>query len=150
MKKILFIFSIIALAFVATSCDDDDDKKVSYESLPLAAKEFIQTHFSAATVRLVEEDNDSYDVYFTNGFEVDFDKDGIWKNVDGNYQALPETFLSLSPIDLINADAAARYQGAYITEVDKDVRKNGYEVKLNNNVELIYEWNGTYRGVDID
>lgn len=149
MKKLLFTLSIITLVFTYTSCsDDDDDKKISYESLPAESRLFIETHFPGVTVRLVEEDNDSYDVYLSNGYEVDFDKQGVWKNVDGNYQQLPASILALSPLNIVSEYVQTTYPSQYIVEIDKDNQKNGYEVTLNNNLELIFEWNGTFRTID--
>ena len=153
MKKILFTFSMIALAIFATSCssdDDNDDKTIPYNNLPATAQTFSQTYFADATVRQVEKDNDSYNLYYTNGFEIDFYTNGEWKSIESSYQQFPASLLTLSPIDIINADVTKRYSGLYIIEIEKDTKKNGFEVKLNNNVELIYEWDGTYRGVDID
>lgn len=147
MKKIALILGLVALVFTFASCDDDDTQ-VSYDSLPTTAKTFIETHFGGVTVRLVEKDNDSYDVYLSNGYEIDFDKQGTWDNVDGNYQKLPASFLALSPIDVIATYVATQYPSLFITQVDKDVEKNGYEVTLNNNVELIFNWDGTFRSID--
>lgn len=150
MKKlILSIFSIAILGLAFTSCDDDD-KQISYESLPEVSRTFIETHFPGITARLVEEDNDSYDVYLNNGFEVDFDKQGVWKNIDGNYQQLPASFLALPPINVINDYVQSTYPNQFIIEVDKDLTKNGFEVTLNNNLELIFNWDGTFRAIDVD
>jgi Protein of unknown function (DUF2874). len=147
MKKILFLLATIALIFTQTSCDDDD-KRISFDRLPAESQLFIETHFQNVTIRFIEEDNDSYDVYLQNGYEVDFFKNGEWKNVDGNYQALPASLLSLTPFDIVSAYVNEQYPERFITEVDKDRQKNGYEVTLNNNLELIFEWDGTFRNID--
>jgi len=148
MKKILLVLAVMALGLTHISCNDDDDKHISFEQLPAESQAFIETHFHGVPIRMIEADNDGYDVYLQNGYEVDFYKSGEWKNIDGNYQALPASFLALEPFGIISTYVNEHYPGCHITEVDKDRQKNGYDVKLNTNLELIFEWNGTFRHID--
>lgn len=147
MKKLLFILCFLVLPFVVmSSCsDDDDDRIISVTDLPSNAQQFLQTHFPDVKTSRVEEDNDSYDVYLSNGYEVDFDKKGEWDNVDGNNKVLPESFLLTLPSGIIEY-VKANYSNNFIDEVDKEI--NGYEVGLNNNVDLLFNSDGTFRGID--
>ena len=147
MKKYLFLLAVIPF-FVCSSCDDDDDKQITFDRLPAESQLFIETHFKDATVRMVEVDNDGYDVYFSNGYDIEFYKSGEWKNVDGNYRELPASFLMLSPFDIISAYVNDVYPRQFITEVDKDRSRNGFEVTLNSSLELIFEKDGAFRHID--
>lgn len=149
MKNLLFILGLIILPLVLSSCnDDDDDKQIVYEQLPVVAQSFLETHFPNDQVRYIEEDNDGYDVYLENNYEVDFDKQGDWKSIDGNYKQLPESIFALIPVNSINEYITKMYPEQFITEIEKDRSKNGYEIKLNNRLELIFNTDGTFRGID--
>lgn len=151
MKNIFYILSL-ALAFTAfTSCDDDDDTIISFAELPAKSQEFITTHFPNINVSRVEKDNDSYDVNLVNGFEIDFTLDGEWDNIDGHTQVIPASILALEPLNKMAEYVAINYPTSQIDEIDKDRQKNGYEIGLNNNpIELIFEWDGTFRTIDRD
>lgn len=148
------IFYILALTFAFTafvSCDNDDDTIISFAELPAKSQEFITTHFPNINVSRVEKDNDSYDVNLVNGFEIDFTLNGEWDNIDGHTQAIPASILAIEPLNKIADYVTANYPNSQIDEIDKDQVKNGYEVGLNNNsIELIFEWDGTFRTIDRD
>lgn len=147
MKKLLFIFGFLVLPFIVmSSCsDDDDDRIISVTDLPSNAQQFLQTHFPDVKTSRVKEDNDSYDVYLSNRYEVEFDKKGEWDNLDGNNQSLPESFLSTLPSGIVEY-IKTTYPNNFIDEVDKEI--NGYEVGLNNNVDLLFNLDGTFKGID--
>ena len=137
MKKLLFTFGLLiaSLSFIACS-DDDDDKKITFEEIPTISQTFIQTHFAGQEVRLVERDNDSYDVYLKNGFEVEFTLTGEWDDVDGKTQAVPQSVLDLIPAKILDY-VAANYDGQSIYEVNKE--PFGYEIELSSRVELEFD-----------
>jgi len=145
MKKTLFLLSLLAASFIFVACDDDDDTKVSVSDLPENAQLFLQTHFSGIEVRSVEKDNDSYDVYLINGFEVEFDLSGNWDDVDGGTQAVPQSIINLIP-ENISAYVSANYAQNYISEINKETY--GFEIKLNSRLELKFDANGTFLGID--
>jgi len=146
MKKLLFILGFLVLPFVVMSCsDDDDDKRIAFTELPANAQQLIQTHFPDVAVATVKEDNDSYDVYLANGYEVDFNKNGEWDNVDGNRKALPDSFLATLPAGILEY-VTTNYPDVFIDEVDKELF--GYEVSLSNNIDLLFNSDGTFRGID--
>lgn len=146
MKKLLFTLSLLvaSLSFVACS-DDDDDKKIAVADLPAKAQLFLHTHFSEQEVRLVEKDNDSYDVHLVNGFEVDFDLSGEWDNVDGNGQSVPQSVIDLIPQN-ISTYIKEHYAQNKITEVSKETY--GYEIGLNNGVDLKFDFDGNFLMAD--
>lgn len=154
MRKLLFTLCLLLSISVFTACggDDDDEIVISVKDLPQVSQEFLSVHFPGAEVRLVEKDNDSYDVYLSNGFEIDFYLSGEWDSVDGISQAIPESVLKLVP-ENIPTDVATRYPNSVIVEVNKEVIAgifSGYEVTLNHKdgVELKYDKEGNFVRID--
>lgn len=144
MKKILFAFSLLILPLAFIACGSDD-KKVSTSDLPPIAQAFLQAHFPSQKVTRVEKDNDSYDVYLANGFEVEFKLSGEWDSVDGKGQQIPADIIALLP-SAIPSYIAQHYPTQYIVEINKE--HFGYEINLNNNIELKFDSNGTFLRVD--
>ena len=61
--------------------------------MPQTAQTFIKTHFPDNKVAMAKMETDwfdkSYDVIFTNGDKLEFDKKGIWTEVNCKYSAVP-------------------------------------------------------------
>jgi len=146
MKKLLFALSLIIISFAAIGCsDDDDDKTISFDELPEISKTFLDTHFQGQTARLVEKDNDGYDVYLNNKFKVEFDLSGEWDDVDGINQAVPTSILSLLP-GAIMSYISENYPEQSVYEVNKE--PFGFEIELSNNLELEFTPEGQFIRID--
>ncbi|MBK5721625.1 PepSY-like domain-containing protein [Dysgonomonas sp. Marseille-P4677] len=145
MKKILLILSLFVVSFAFVSCDDDDDKKIALTDLPVNAQTFIQTHFPNNEVRLVTKDNDSYDVYLINGFEIDFDLSGEWDSIDGRGQLVPQSIMELIPAN-IAVYIKEHFAQGNITEVSKELY--GYEIGLNYGLDIKFDFNGNFLMVE--
>lgn len=134
------LFSVFSLALV--SCDDDDDKRIDFASVPQTARTFVDNHFSDLEVWYVEKDGSHYEVTFRNRLEVDFDSNGNWIKIEANYNPIPASVLLLLDskiVDYINKN----YSTNTIEEIEK--KYNGYiEVELNNDIELLFNSNGEY------
>lgn len=146
MKKLLFVFTLLAASFTFIACSDDDDEKtIGMNELPTNAKSFLETHFPGQEANRVEKDNDGYDVYLKNGFSIDFTLDGEWDDVDGNTQDLPQSI-----IDLLPAKIAEYIQTNYLDETIREINKEkfGFEVDLSNRVELEFDSEGNFLRVD--
>lgn len=145
MKKLLFTLSLLVASFAFVACDDDDDMVIELKDLPTNAQTFLETHFPAQEVTRVIQDNDGYDVYLNNGFEIDFTLTGEWDDVDGRGKEIPASILALIP-ESIPAYVTENYPDQIIVEINKE--HFGYEVDLNNNVELEFDSNGTFLRID--
>ena len=126
MKKLMTL-AICLFAFIGIT-RADDDKPVTVDQLPQKAQTFIKQYFADKQVSLAKQERDffdkSYEVMFVNGEKVEFDKNGEWKDVDCKFSEVP----------------------ADIIQIDRDSR--GYEVQLNNRLELSY--NTSFQLTDID
>lgn len=144
MKKALFAFSFFILSFAFIACDDDD-KIVSTDDLPATAQTFLQTHFPSQEITRVVKDKDSYDVYLANRFEIEFNLSGEWDSIDGKGQQIPNGIIALLP-STIPSYILQHYPNQYIIEINKE--HFGYEIDLNNNIELEFDSNGTFIRID--
>jgi len=140
MKK-----SIIALAFAAaclSACASDII--ISVSQLPKAAQTFVKTHFAEFPVSIAEKDLDSYDVKLTNGWEIEFNKKGEWKEVDCKESAVPASVLALVPAT-IRQYVTRNYPGTSIVSISKG---RDYDVELSNDVDLEFSLKGDFIKID--
>lgn len=145
MKKVLLTLGLFIMSFAFIACDDDDDKVISVDNLPTNVQTFLQTHFPSQEVRMVEKDNDSYDVYLINGFEIEFTLSGEWDDVDGRGQQIPASIVALIPTN-IPTYVTTNYPNQFIVEINKE--HFGYEIDLNNNMELEFDTEGNFLRID--
>lgn len=151
MKKV-FLMALIALGFTAVSCSDDDKnetkKIIEANMLPEAAKTFVETHFTGTTYIRVEkqsrpdDDGSIYDVYLSNGFEIDFDANGNWKDIDGKHLAIPTAIIPAPIAEYVTTN----YASAIITTIE--IEKHGYDIELSNDTDLVFNANGEFVRVD--
>ena len=134
MKKAIVLFLTLT---AVTPLLAGDDKPIQANNLPSAAREFIERHFTTAEISLATIDKElwdtTYEVFFTDGRKIEFDKNGQWKEIDCKYSRVPE---SAVPGE-INRYLAAQHPGRHVREIDRDRRD--YEVKLDNGLELKFD-----------
>lgn len=144
MKKLLLLF--VCLFTIQSIVKADDDKPVQISQLPQAAQQFIKTHFSDNKVAIAKMETDwfdkSYDVIFTNGNKLEFDKQGNWKEVDCKYSAVPATVIPAQILKYVSEN----YPDAKVLKIERD--KKDYEVKLSNKWELKFDLQ--FNLIDID
>lgn len=138
---------------MAWSCGDDDDDKntpISENDLPSAAKSFINQFYPGVKINRVTKEssyhnsNSEYEVVFANGQEVEFDTAGNWTDVDApKGQVIPTGI-----VPTIESYVSTNYNGSGINEISREYR--GYEVELPNGVELLFDLDQKFIGVDRD
>ena len=138
MKKIftlLFLFSAFLMA---------DDIYIMPEQLPQNALQFIQKYFPNLNILYAEMDKKVYEVQLSNGVEIEFLRNGEFKEIEGNYVALPFEILPQSVANTVGKT----YPNTVITKIKR--KWNFYEVKLNNMMELYIDANGQLLGQKFD
>lgn len=145
MKKIVFLFiSLFAMNFVALA---GNDKPIQVSEMPKAAQLFIKNHFADLSVAMAKVETDfldkNYDVVFTNGNKVEFDKKGNWTNVDCEHTQVPVAILP----EAIRQYVAKNYPDAKVLKIEVTDRK-GYDVELSNGFEL--EFDKRMNVIDVD
>ena len=82
MKK---LFLLLVSVFTMQVAMADNDKPVTFEQLPQAAQAFIKQNFADREIAFAKVDKDwfdaTYDVLFTNGEKLEFNKKGEWKEI---------------------------------------------------------------------
>lgn len=134
MKRVFFLI-VVSLFLVQAVFADKKVYTTDTLQLPQTAREFIHKHFPSTGVSHIKIEKEfwegnQYDVILTNGFDLDFDKNGQWKEIDGHKTALPVSVLLAKIADYLSKN----FSGIAVWSIDKD--KNGYEVKLANRLEL--------------
>lgn len=146
MKKFLRIMPVLLVAVLsigAWSCSDDDDEPLAVNMLPDQAKQFVTDYFSNAVIVSAKTDGDEYVARLSDGVTIDFDKNGVWTDVDApRGRVLPTGFYP----EAIDNYIAANYTDGGINEISKEAR--GYDVELVTGVDLVFDINGQFVAVD--
>ena len=122
-------------------------KNIPQSELPGTAKDFITEYFSDQKIVQVVKDVDylvktEYEITLGNGFQLEFDGKGDWKDVDGNNTAIPSDFFSKSITDYI----LQNFPGQQITAIEK--KSSGYELELSNGLDIDFNSNGEFVRID--
>ena len=135
----------ILLAFVLTlslPVMADNDRVITFEQLPAQAQTMLKKHFADKVPLVVTVDLDDYTVLYQSGEKVEFDKKGEWREINCKTSAVPTALIP----EQIKAVVRQTYPGATIIKIDRDRR--GYDVKLNNGLDL--EFNRNFQIVEVD
>lgn len=104
---------------------------VDFNQLPKEAKDFVHKHFKDGTVVLCEKefDDNTYEVEFSDGTDIEFDSQGNWTEIDaGHHRILPEKVVRKLLPDkarrelenrkvIAQVESVKRYQGGYKVEI---------------------------------
>lgn len=144
MKKLVMM--LVCMFAVHTMVMADNDKPIQVNQLPTKAQTFIKTYFKSQKVALAKQESElfykSYDVVFTNGEKVEFDKAGEWTEVQCRQSEVPAQIVP----EAIKNYVKANYPDAKILQIERD--KKEYEVKLSNRWEIKFD--SKMRVIDID
>ena len=145
MKKLMTI--ILALLSMAATACADNDKIISQEELPAAAKEFIAEHFAQNKIIAVKLDNDlfskDYEVLFEDRTTIKFDKDGKWTEIECKMSSVPDKAVPVQILEYVMKN----YPDALIKQIDRD--RKGYDVELSNKIELEFNKKFELRKIDL-
>ena len=144
MKKMMLILACVFT--LVANANADNYQPITRNQLPKSAQTFLSTYFPTSKTSLIRKEIDlteiSYDVIFTDGSKVEFDRKGDWTEVDCLAAPLPSGIVPKA----INEVVKAQYPDAKVTKIERDYRE--YEVKLTNRVELTF--NKKMQLIDID
>lgn len=114
------------------------------QALPEAITTFIKQQFPNATIAGIEPDHEhgglEYDVYLSDGTQIDFDANNQWEKVES--RAVPAFFIPKA----IATYVSSNYQNMAITKIKKEY--NTYEVELVNGMDLVFDRSGRFMGMD--
>lgn len=136
MKKILTL-ALLLFGFAITA---NAQKKIEVTDLPKPAQDFLKKHFSNSPVDVVKKDAEhgekGFEVKLKDGTEIEFWKDGSYREVDGGKKPIPTAFIP----EAVKAYVAKNHPNEKITHIDyghKDL-----DVDLTNNIDLEFTKEG--------
>ena len=139
IKAILLMVAMMAISFNAKA---DHDQIINFNEMPEAAQALLKQYFADKVPLVVTVDWDDYTIVYDSGEKVEFDKQGNWKEINCRTSGVP---VELIP-EQIKSHINATFPGAMVLKLDRNRR--GYEVKLNNGLEV--EYDPTFQVIDID
>ena len=147
MKRILSLtLAFATLILTSSTAIANDDVPITPDQLPAAAQEFIKKHFPEQTIAYAEKDVEyaktTFEVRLNDGSKVEFTANGDWDNVDCKYRAVPAGLVPEAAAKYVSA----HFPGALIVKVDKEMY--GWEIELNNDLELKFSKDGKLLGID--
>lgn len=141
--------TLLALSFAFASTFNamaDRDVAISYKELPKTAQQVINTNFPNVKVALSKKEVDffgkSYDVIFTNGDKIEFDSNGNWEKISCKYSKVPTALIPVAILKYVDE----KFSGNLIIKIEKE--KRGYEVELQNGLELEFNKHGQCVKID--
>ena len=120
MKKILSLLVMAIIAIQFSFADDVITKDIN--RLPQQARNFISTYFPDCQLQHIKIDKEltstSYEVYMTDGTEIDFDGKGNWTDVDREKcgTKVPD---ALIPDFVTNYMKANNYTTEYVVKIGR-------------------------------
>ena len=142
MKSIKAILLLVAMMAISFNAKADHDQVITFDQMPEAAQALLKQHFANKVPLVVTVDWDDYTIRYESGEKVEFDKQGNWKEIDCRSSLVP---VELIPEE-IKANINATFPNALILKIERSLR--GYEVKLNNGLEV--EYSPSFQVIDID
>ena len=148
MKTIIkkTLMALVCLVTFQQAAMADNDKPINVNQLPATAQQVIKSNFAGKKVALAKVESGlidkSYDVIFTTGEKIEFDRSGNWTEVDCKRSEVPAKLVPTQ----INTYVNANYSGNKILKIEKD--RSEYEINLSNGVEI--KFNKNFMEIDID
>lgn len=132
--------SIIGVIVLLLTACGSESQMISGQDLPAQAQQFIKTYFPGANVQLAQKDKGidgtEYKVKLDNGFALEFDKNGLWQQVNGTPQSIPVNLVPTAISEYVNLN----YPEQTILVIEQ--KKNGYKIIMLNAVELKFDKQG--------
>lgn len=148
MKRIITagIIAICSLFAFNINANAGKDVPISTQQLPAVSQKIIKAHFSKWKVAMAKMDDGwfdkDYDVVFTNGAKIEFDKNGNWKEIDCKYSAVPNGIIPVK----IRKYVKSHYPHSKILKIERD--RKGYEIEITGDVDI--KFNNNFEVTDID
>ena len=135
--KTKITLAVLLMSFAITA---NAQKRIETSELPKGAQDFLKKYFSYTSVKVAKKDAEhgekGYEVKLKDGTEVEFWKDGSYREVDGGDKPIPTEFIPSAVKDYV----AKNYPNEKITHIDyghKDL-----DVDLTNDIDLEFTKEG--------
>ena len=136
MKK--WTILLVSMLVMSVTVWAGNDKPIQISQMPQAAQQFIQKHFANQSVAVAKMESElldkNYDVIFTNGDKVEFNKKGQWTKVDCKHTQVPVEVIPVA----IQKYVFQQFPDAKVVKIEVTDRK-GYEVDLSNGFDIEFD-----------
>jgi hypothetical protein len=143
-KRVTMMVCLLALQVTVMAADD---KPIRFEQLPAKSQQIIKKYYPDQSISLVKRERDlldrSYEVIFTNGDKIEFDRNGEWKEIESRFSELPKDVVPKQ----IREYVEKHYPKVKINKIEKD-SWNCLEIELANDMDLKFD--SKYRLIDMD
>ncbi len=147
MKKLISIITVSLIFSAITGYADD--KFVDFSALPQTAQQFASANFKDKKVAVVKQDRsflgaitDGYDIVYTDGTEIEFDSDGVWKEVSAKTSAVPNSIIPEAILNYIRDN----FKSSPVIQIEK--KEYGYKIELATKQELKFSKQFVFLGLD--
>jgi hypothetical protein len=134
MKAKAIYTMLLLLSFAAVNAQG---KKIEPSELPEKAIPFLNEHFPNIAIIRASKDwehgEKGFEVHLADGTEVEFWKDGTWREIDGEGKPIPTAFMPVMVTDYVKTN----YPNEKITHIDTG-HKN-MDVDLTNKIDLDFD-----------
>lgn len=151
--KLLLVSLFLVGGLPLTSCSDKDDEEleqtITISQLPSQAQSFLNQYFADVKAKSIEKQYITtivmYKVELVNDFEIMFNSDGVWQEVDAPDNKTIPTGIAPSAIEeYVNSN----YPDYGINEINKT--GEGYNVELISGLEMAFNELGEFLRVISD
>ena len=151
--KLLLVSLFLVGGLSLTSCSDKDDEEleqtITISQLPSQAQTFLNQYFADVKAKSIEKQYITtivmYKVELVNDFEIMFNSDGVWQEVDAPDNKTIPTGIAPSAIEeYVNSN----YPDYGINEINKT--GEGYNVELISGLEMAFNELGEFLRVISD
>ena|SRR5699024_2440148 len=143
MKNLIAIITLFGFLFTTNAYAQDQMLKA--DQLPNEITEYVQQHFPDSKISAAQKEDEifgpvEYEVWLDNGTEIDFEKTTV-TNIESNTE-LPQSVIP----ENIAAYVQSNFSNNHIVSIDFDDNKQG--VELDNDMELVFDNQGNFKGMD--
>lgn len=143
MFKLLLTLAVALITWLVAA---DNYRMIAPEKLPRPAQELLMRHFSSNEMSYAAAErslyNRTYKVYLADGTTIEFDRHGLWTDIDGGREEIPAEVIPQE----IRSVIKQRFPNRAIEQIERT--KRGYTVELKEGPEL--EFDKRYRLTHID
>lgn len=140
-----WMIALVCVFTVSTAAYADNDKPIAVSQLPAAAQQTLKKYFGSQKVAMAKMESGllekTYDVIFTNGEKIEFNRKGEWTEISCKSTTVPTALIPSA----ISKYIKANYPDAKVLSIERDKE---CEVQLNNRIELTFD--KSYQLIDID
>ena len=143
MKRFLIL---MACVLGTMSLAKADDRPVTVDQLPQAARTFLNVNFPDDKISFATKDDDlirpDYQVVLASGVMVKFNNAGDLEEIESRGKEIPDGIIPIQIVEMVKG----HYPDVMITGYE--VGRRTYEVKLSNRIELKLDKN--FNVIEVD